>query len=156
ELYGARQSKVYTGAEAREERVKAEAPGYRVLHFATHGILDTTSPMYSHLVLSQQADHSEEDGLLEAWEVMDLDLNADVVVLAACETARGRVSAGEGLIGMSWAFFVAGSPTTVASQWKVESTSTTQLMLEFHRNLKAGIQGPTRISKAKALQLASL
>lgn len=151
ELYGARQSKVYTGAEAREERAKTEAPAYRVLHFATHGILDSTSPMYSHLVLSQKVDDSQEDGLLEAWEVMDLKLNADMVVLAACETARGRVGAGEGMIGMSWAFFVAGSPTTVASQWKVESASTTQLMLEFHRNL-----GGARVSKAKALQLAAV
>jgi CHAT domain-containing protein/Tfp pilus assembly protein PilF len=151
ELYGARHSKVYTGAEAREERAKAEAPAYRVLHFATHGILDSTSPMYSHLVLSQKADDSQEDGLLEAWEVMDLNLNADMVVLAACETARGRVGAGEGMIGMSWAFFVAGSPTTVASQWKVESASTTQLMVEFHRNLSGA-----RVSKARALQLAAV
>jgi tetratricopeptide (TPR) repeat protein len=77
-LYGSRQSKVYTGAEAREERAKAEAPAYRVLHFATHGILNSTSPMYSYLVLSQQAGNTQEDGLLEAWEVMDLNLNADI------------------------------------------------------------------------------
>jgi CHAT domain-containing protein len=155
ELYGASQSKVYTGADAREERAKLEASGYGILHFATHGILDSTSPMYSHLVLSQNADDSREDGLLEAWEVMDLNLKADMVVLAACETARGRLGAGEGMIGMSWAFFVAGSPTTVASQWKVESASTTQLMLEFHRNLRAN-RRIGRTSKAKALQLAAL
>jgi CHAT domain-containing protein len=155
ELYGATRSKVYTGIDAREERVKTEAPAYRVIQFATHGILDSTSPMYSHLVLSQKADDPNEDGLLEAWEVMDLDLKADLVVLAACETARGRISAGEGMIGMAWAFFVAGSPTTVASQWKVESASTTQLMLDFHRNLRANSSG-TPMSKAKALQLAAV
>jgi len=156
-LYGPKQSTVYTGAEAREARAKTEAPAYRILHFATHGILDSTNPMYSHLVLSQKADDRQEDGLLEAWEVMDLDLRADMVVLAACETARGRVGAGEGMIGMAWAFFVAGSPTTVASQWKVESASTSELMLEFHRNLRASMQPSARhITKAKALQLASL
>jgi CHAT domain-containing protein len=86
-----------------------------------------------------------------------VDLHADMVVLAACETARGRVGAGEGMIGMSWAFFVAGSPTTVASQWKVESASTTELMLAFHRNLKSHLDAKgTQLSKARALQLASL
>jgi len=151
-IYGPKQSRVYTGADAREDRAKTDLPAYSNIQFATHGILNSTSPMYSHLLLSQEPGLSKEDGLLEAWEVMNLNLSADVVVLAACETARGRVGAGEGMIGMSWAFFVAGSPTTVASQWKVESASTTQLMLEFHRNLKQ----PVRMSKSKALQQAAV
>jgi len=87
--------------------------------------------MYSHLVLSQG--NTKEDGLLEAWELLNMDLRADLVVLSACETAHGRVGAGEGMIGLSWALFVAGRPTTVVSQWKVDSASTTELMLEFHR-----------------------
>lgn len=153
-LYGSARSEVYVGAAATEEHAKAELPRARVIQFATHGILDSRSPMYSHLVLSQSND--DEDGMLEAWEVMKLDLHADLVVLAACETARGRVSAGEGMIGMSWAFFVAGAPATVASQWKVDSASTTELMLEFHRELKSSQSGAARVSKAKALRLASL
>jgi CHAT domain-containing protein len=108
--------------------------------------------MYSHLVFSQSETNSDEDGMLEAWEMKDLDLKAEIVVLSACETARGRVSNGEGVIGMSWALFIAGAPTTVASQWKVESSSTTELMLEFHRQLLAG----KNISKAEALRRASL
>ncbi|MEP6740871.1 MAG: CHAT domain-containing protein [bacterium] len=157
QLYGLSQSKVYTGSEAREDRVKAEAGRYRVLQFATHGVLDNRNPMYSHLVLSQAQGDSNEDGLLEAWEMMKLDLHADMVVLSACETGRGRIGAGEGIIGMSWALFVAGSPTTVVSQWKVDSASTTDLMLEFHRNLKFAVQAPTtHMTKAKALQQASL
>jgi CHAT domain-containing protein len=75
-----------------------------------------------------------------------------MVILSACETARGKLSSGEGVIGMSWALFIAGVPTTVASQWKVESSSTTDLMLEFHRQLLNGKQ----ISKAEALRRASL
>jgi CHAT domain-containing protein/Tfp pilus assembly protein PilF len=157
ELYGRSQSKVYTGTEAREDRAKAEAGDFRILQFATHGILNDRSPMYSHLVLSQADGDNKEDGLLEAWEMMNLNLNADMVVLSACETARGRVGAGEGIIGMSWALFVAGAPTTVASQWKVESASTTQLMLEFHHNLQARIQGSSSpMSKARAMQQASI
>ena len=77
-------------------------------------------------------------------------MNSDLAVLSACETGRGRVGAGEGIIGLSWAFFVAGCPTTVVSQWKVESASTTELMLAFHRNLKKGQ------SKAAALRAAAL
>ncbi|HEX5733217.1 MAG TPA: CHAT domain-containing tetratricopeptide repeat protein [Blastocatellia bacterium] len=136
-LYDKRHSKIYTGIEAHEEAIKADAGKYEILHFAAHGILNGTSPMYSHIVLSQVGNPLTEDGLLEAWEVAKLDLNADLVVLSACETARGRIGAGEGVIGLSWAFFVAGSPTTVVSQWKVLSASTTRLMVEFYRNLQS-------------------
>jgi CHAT domain-containing protein/Tfp pilus assembly protein PilF len=147
-LYGAGRSRVFTRVEAREDLAKKEAPAFDVLHFATHGVLDEGSPMYSHIVLSEGG--GSDDGLLEAWEIMNLDLNADLAVLSACETGRGRVGAGEGMIGLSWAFFVAGCPTTVVSQWKVESASTTELMLAFHRNLKKGQ------SKATALRSAAL
>ncbi len=151
-MYGAQRSKIYVGNEAREETAKTESSKYRIVQFAAHGILNNVSPMYSNIVLSQKADNRDEDGLLEAWEMKDLNLNAEMVILSACETARGRVSNGEGVIGMSWALFIAGVPTTVASQWKVESTSTTELMLEFHRQLLTG----KNISKAEALRQASL
>src|SRR5262249_36596943 len=122
QLYGAAHSKVYIGSEARESIIKSGIRQAKVLHFATHGILNNTSPMYSHLLLAQG--DKNEDGLLEAWELMQLDLKADLAVLSACETARGRFGAGEGVIGLAWAMFVAGVPTTLVSQWKVESAST--------------------------------
>ncbi len=152
QLYGSSQSRVYTGSEAREDRAKSEAGRYRILQFATHGVLNNRSPMYSFLVLSQAQTASQEDGLLEAREMLGLDLHADLVVLSACETGRGKIGAGEGIIGMSWALFVAGSHAAVVSQWRVESASTTELMLEFHRNLKSA----TQMTKAKALQLAAV
>src|SRR5262249_28299035 len=93
-LYGAERSKVYVGAEAREDRAKTDAAEAGILHFATHGVLNDTSPMYSYLALAQG--DKNEDGLLEAWEMMQLNLKADLAVLSACETARGRASAGEG------------------------------------------------------------
>jgi CHAT domain-containing protein len=83
------------------------------------------------------AGSAKEDGFLEAREIIQLDLHAELAVLSACETARGRVRAGEGLIGMSWALFVAGAPTTIASQWQVDSASTARLMTSFHRKLKS-------------------
>jgi CHAT domain-containing protein/Tfp pilus assembly protein PilF len=132
-LYGAARSKVYIGAEAREDRVKSEAAGAKILHFATHGILNNASPMYSHLALADGG--AGEDGLLEAWELMQLDLHADLAVLSACETARGRIGAGEGMVGLSWAMFMAGVPSIVVSQWKVESAGTRDLMINFHRGM---------------------
>lgn len=156
-LYGHARSKVLIGDKATEEEVKAEAGKYLLLHFATHAILDDRNPMYSRIMLSYGGDRAQEDGLLEAWELMKLDLTAEMAVLSACQTARGRVGAGEGMIGMSWALFVAGCPTVVVSQWKVDSARTTDLMLEFHRNLlrrKAG--GQPAMTKAEALREAAL
>lgn len=155
-LYGPARSRVYVGPAAREERVKAEAGGYRILQLATHGVLNDASPMYSYVLLAQEDGNLAEDGLLEAWELMNLNLNADLVVLSACETARGRVGAGEGVIGLTWALFVAGSPTTVVSQWKVESASTTELMMEFHRNLRRQTdEAAPGMSTSRALQRAA-
>src|SRR5262249_54214323 len=151
-LYGAMRSKVYVGAEAREDRVKAEAGRADILHFATHGTLNNASPMYSHLALARGDEN--EDGLLEAWYLMQMELKADLAVLSACETARGRYGAGEGVIGLTWALFVAGVPSTVVSQWKVESASTRELMLGFHQHLRAPSHKP--VTKAEALREAAL
>jgi CHAT domain-containing protein len=147
-------SRVYLGADAREDRWKSEAPRYRILHLATHGVLDNRSPLFSYLVLAPSDDPANpEDGLLEAWEIMRMRLNADLVVLSACETARGRIFAGEAVIGLTWAFFAAGSPAIVVSQWKVESQSSSVLMKDFHQRWKGGYTG---LSKAKALQMAAV
>jgi CHAT domain-containing protein/Tfp pilus assembly protein PilF len=154
-LYGPSRSKVYIGAEAREDRFKAEASVAKVLHFATHGTLNNASPMYSSLALA--AGGPDQDGLLEAWELMQLDLHADLAVLSACETARGRVGAGEGMIGFSWAMFIAGVPSIIVSQWKVESAGTRDLMVNFHRTLVTE-QGSRKenTTKSAALRQAAL
>jgi CHAT domain-containing protein len=149
-MYGRSRSEIFIGKEARESIFKREAPHYRILHVATHGILDDRAPMYSALVMASLPGARDEDGLLEAREISNLTLNADVAVLSACETARGRIGAGEGVVGMSWALMAAGCPTTVVSQWNAASGSTEGLMIEFHRQLLAG-QRP-----AEALRSASL
>ena len=152
EIWGPRSSRVLIGKEAGKKAFKAHAANYQIIHLATHGILDDTNPLYSRLVLARASDDPDDDGLLEAWEIMHLNLHADLVVLSACQTARGRTAAGEGVVGISWAFFLAGAPTTVVSQWKVDSASTATLMMDFHRNLKAQ-QG---VAKAQALRRAAL
>lgn len=105
--------------------------------------------MYSFLVFSR-VKGEKDDGILEAWEIMQMNLKADLAVLSACETGRGKIGEGEGIIGLSWAFFVAGVPTTVVSQWNVNSNRTANLTVEFHQNLR---QNP---SKSKAFQTAMI
>ncbi len=159
ELYRRRGSKVLIGNQAREELLKDEAARYDVLHLATHAIVSDENPMYSSLVLSQSGKNLEggEDGLLEAWEIMRLKLRARMVVLSACETANGHASEGEGMMGLSWAFLAAGVPALVVSQWKVESASTSELMIEFHRLLRQSPpDGQPPLTKAEALRQASL
>jgi CHAT domain-containing protein/Tfp pilus assembly protein PilF len=151
-IYGSQQSKVYVESQAREDYFKTEANQFQVLHLATHGILNDASPMYSYLALAQ-GNSETEDGMLEAREIMNLNLKADLVVLSACDTALGKIGKGEGMIGLSWALFVAGTPATLVSQWKVHSASTTDLMLAFHRNLKAG-EGKAYALRSAALNLA--
>jgi CHAT domain-containing protein/tetratricopeptide (TPR) repeat protein len=153
EIYGAGASTILIGDAAREETFKTTASKYPVLHFATHGVLDDVNPLYSRLLLATESDR--EDGFLEAREIMKLDLHADLAVLSACQTARGQVGAGEGLIGMSWALFIAGTGTTVASQWKVDSASTARLMIDFHRNLQSE-KGSSRSGAADALRQAAI
>ena len=110
--------------------------------------------MYSWLLLAPDSGGHNE--ILEAREIVNMDLRADLAVLAACETARGEVNAGEGLIGMSWAFLVAGTPTTLVSQWQVDSAGTTELMLAFHRNVKPALDSGNGAGRARALQRAAV
>jgi CHAT domain-containing protein len=151
-LYGKEHSHVYTGLAAREDTLKMESRDFAIIHIAAHGILSDSNPMYSHLVLAP-GNNGTEDGLLEPWEVMNLDLKASMIVLSACDTGRGKVRAGEGMIGFSWAFFVAGSPSVVVSQWSVNSESTTRLMEGFHKMWK---ESNGQLTKAEALQKAAL
>jgi CHAT domain-containing protein/Tfp pilus assembly protein PilF len=137
-LYGADRSAIYMGSEVTEARFKAEASRHRIIHLASHGLFDESSPLYSSVVLSTDSSESDEDGLLEAWEMMDMKLDADLVILSACETGRGRIASGEGIVGTMWALFAAGARAAVASQWKVEASSTTELMTAFHRRLARG------------------
>lgn len=150
-FYGAG-SAVYVRDQATEERFKAEAPRYRVLHVAGHGVLNDASPMHSYLLLAPGG-AKREDGYLEAGELMQMDLGAELVVLSACDTARGKYAAGEGIIGLSWALFAARCRTQVVSQWKVDSAATSLLMRDFHRNVR---RDRTRAASAMQKTIVSM
>ena len=152
--YGA-EAKVLIGREASEESFKALAPTFARIHLATHGVLDNRQPLYSHLLLTKTKDDPENDGLLEAREIMNMGLRADLAVLSACETANGRIREGEGVVGMSWAFFVAGTQSMLVSQWKVNSSSTSQLMMGFYQALESSNK-LSKSKKAEALQAAAV
>ncbi len=143
---------VRLGREASESAFKSEARDFRVLHLAAHSIVDDGAPMFSSIVLATAGNDPLEDGLLEAREIADLKLQADLAVLSGCETARGKITPGEGIVGLSWAFLVAGVPTTVVSQWKVVSESTAALMLAFHGRLREGVE-PAAALRAAMLEL---
>jgi len=147
--------KILVGAQAEEKTFKSLAAQYATIHLATHGVLDNRDPLNSYLVLTGTDDDPENDGLLHAREIIDLHLDADLAVLSACETGNGRISPGEGVIGMSWAFFVAGARSVVVTQWRVNSASTSQLMKNFYRSL-ARQNDPTGRNKSQALREASL
>ncbi len=143
-LYEPGRTIVRVAGEAAEAAFRNDAVDGRVLHLAAHGVVDRQNAMRSRIVLSQPdtkasvASQASEDGLLEAWEFMRMNLHADLAILSACESGRGRVAEGEGLMGLTWSLFVAGVRTTVVSQWQVEAGSTTELMVSLHQHLRRG------------------
>lgn len=124
------------GPQAQEAMVKKEMGRYALLLFATHGVLDPANGLRSWLLMAKPED-STEDGRLEASEIINVPLSAQLAVLIACETGLGRRLGGD-MQGLVWAFWAAGCPSVVASQWKVDEAPTKQLMVAFHRSLKAG------------------
>ncbi len=130
-------AEVLTRGKAQESAFKKLAGDYRYVHIASHAFFNDASPMLSSIVLAVP-DSPKEDGYLTAREIFGMKLNADLVVLSACNTARGAKASGEGVVGMSWALFAAGIPTQVISQWSVDDQATAQLMSNFYSRLKAG------------------
>ena len=152
EILGAPEG-VHTGADAAESTVRAEASSVSVLHFACHGYCNDRVPLASGLILSLTgADPNDptKDGLLTAEDVLGLSLDADVVTLSACDTAVGKESGGEGMVGLTRAFMFAGTPTVVSSLWPVADDSTRELMERFYANMKTGQD------KAEAMRRAQL
>lgn len=145
-----RRAEVLLGSDASEAKVRALAPKSRQLHFAVHALLDPERVLDSSLVLyPEHPGQSQDDGFLRVHEIMtDLKLDADLVVLSACDTGLGKELAGEGLIGFSRAFAFAGTKATLASLWPVSDQSTETLMAHFYT---ARDRGQTA---AQALQTA--
>ncbi len=130
ELFDAERHTLLLGGEADRARVESLAPQHGVLHLATHGVAYAEDPLASFVALAAPEDG---DGLLTARQVMSLALPADLVALSACQTGLGKV-AGEGMIGLSRAFLVAGARAVLVSQWSVGDEATAALMTAFYRD----------------------
>lgn len=142
-------SYIMTGEEANETAFKEIVSSYKYIHIATHFISHEKQPLYSKIVLAQ-TNHGLDDGFLETYEIYNLHLNAAMVVLSGCNTGRGKLYKGEGLLGVARAFQYAGVPTLIASLWPVDDESTAFLMTKFYGYLKKGL------SKNRALRRAKL
>ena len=160
-LFARDDRELFFGQAASEENVKApdRLARYRLVHFSTHGYVNEARPRFSGLVLSLQSVNPQsalrnpqsEDGVLSAYEIFNLKLKADLVVLSACETGLGKEVKGEGLMSLTRAFMYAGTPSVVVSLWNVNDESAADLMIRFYRNLKTA-----RMSTSEALRQAQL
>ena len=135
----------------RETATGAELGQYRIVHFATHGLLNGEHPELSGIVLSLVDEQGRErDGFLRLHEIYNLRLPAELVVLSACQTALGKQVRGEGLVGLVRGFMYAGAERVVASLWKVDDEATAELMkLFYERMLKGGMRPAAALRAAK-------
>jgi CHAT domain-containing protein len=148
------EGRVYTGKRATEDAFKREGSRFRILHFATHFLVDDRQPLYSKIVLAKD-EQARQDGYLQTYEIFNTKLNAELVVLSACNTGLGKLSRGEGLIGMSRAFWYAGVPSLVVSLWSVEDEATSIIMESFYRYLSNGANKREALRRAKLDYLAA-
>jgi CHAT domain-containing protein len=135
--------------------LKRDLSRFRYIHFATHGLLNSAQPELSGLVFSLVDETGQpQDGFLRLHEVFNLKLNAEVVVLSACQTALGKEVRGEGLIGLTRGFMYAGAPRVLASLWPVDDLATAELMKRFYRGLLKDNARPAAALRAAQLEIA--
>jgi CHAT domain-containing protein len=132
----------------------AELSQYRIVHFATHGLLNSEHPELSGVVLSLVDEEGKpQDGFLRLHEVYNLNLPADLVVLSACQTALGKEIKGEGLVGLTRGFMYAGSARVVAGLWKVDDEATAELMKRFYQGMLKEGQRPAAALRAAQVSM---
>jgi CHAT domain-containing protein/Tfp pilus assembly protein PilF len=146
--------KLALGFEAKKcLLLEPQAAQFRVIHIATHGLLDARDPELSGLMLSRvDASGREQDGFLRLYEIFNLDLSADLAVLSACRSGLGKTVRGEGILGLTRAFMYAGVPRVVVTQWNVDDEATAELMRLFY----AFQFGPRHLRPAAALRAAQV
>jgi CHAT domain-containing protein len=142
---------------SRERALSPELAGYRIVHFATHSLLNDEHPELSGVIFSL-VDRSgrPRDGFLRLQDVYEMKLPAEVVVLSACQTALGRPLAGEGLLGLARGFLYAGSRRVIASLWPVDDAATAQLMQAFYRGVLQRGESPAAALRHAQTSVASI
>jgi CHAT domain-containing protein len=139
---------------SRATATSSELSQYRIVHFATHGLLNSEHPELSGLVLSlidEQGKH--QNGFLRLHDIYNLNLPADLVVLSACNTALGKDVRGEGLVGIVRGFMYAGAARVVSSLWKVDDEATAELMKGFYRRMFQENMPPAAALRAAQVEM---
>lgn len=154
QITGPARTRLVMGYEANREAIMGSSIArQRIIHFATHGMMDTRHPEMSGLVLSMFNKRGEaQDGYLRLSDIYNLKLSADLVVLSSCESALGKDLGSEGINGLPRAFLYAGARSVIASLWKVDDEATVPLMKIFYSRLQRG-ENPARALQAAQLDL---
>lgn len=139
---------LYLDDFATEQNFKDHASDYDVLHLAMHTIIDDENPMYSKLVFTQTSD-TVQDGLLNTHEIYNMNFNARMVVLSACNTGDGKLLKGEGVMSLARGFFYAGCPSIIMTLWTVEDQTGSNLMTNFYGYLSQGFEKDEALRQAK-------
>jgi CHAT domain-containing protein len=156
EMFAGEPVALLTRDRASESNLKkADLKAYGTLHFATHGILRDDLPIIDDPALALSGE-SGEDGFFTAGEASRLHLDAALTVLSACNTGRGEYVVGEGVMGLSRAFLLAGSQNVVMSLWSIPSEATTELMLRFYQHYRAGMDPPEALRMAKVEMMKTI
>jgi CHAT domain-containing protein len=155
-LTGSKGVLVATGFNAsRATAMNGSLSQYRIVHFATHGVIDSERPALTALVLSLVDKRgAAQDGYLRIHDIYAMRLDADLVVLSACQTALGKQIKGEGLVGLTRAFMYAGAPRVVASLWQVSDRATAALMQRFYAGMLQHHLRPAAALRAAQIQMS--
>lgn len=148
------EGKSYVGENATEFLFKQKAHEANIIHLATHGILNDNRPAYNRLLFNR-TDTSNEDGYLHTYELYELELNADLAVLSACNTGFGTIKKGEGVMSLSRGFKIAGCKNILMTLWSVDDRASAKLIEDFYRYLNNGIDKTQALRKAKLDYLKS-
>lgn len=150
------QADVWLDLDANEENLGTrDISKYRIIHFATHGLLNAERPQFTGVVLSLVGNKSR-DGFVRTDEVFNLRLGSPLVMLSACETGLGKEKRGEGVMGLTRAFMYAGAPTVGVSLWSVADKSTADLMTDFYQRLLSTSAPTTSSAALRGAQLAMI
>jgi CHAT domain-containing protein len=153
---GGGQPDLWMDLNASEDNVRSrDMNNYRVIHIATHGLLDAQRPQFTGVVLSLVGNKSN-DGFLRTDEIFNLRMNPSLVMLSACETGLGKEKRGEGVIGLTRAFMYAGAPTVGVTLWSVADKSTADLMTDFYKRfLGSGTSAPGAMRNAQLSMISA-
>jgi CHAT domain-containing protein len=143
-------------AASRANATSAALGQYQIVHFATHGLINNRHPELSGIVLSLVDEKGQaQNGFLRLYEIYNLKLGADLVVLSACQTAVGQEVRGEGLLGLTRGFMYAGAPRVVATLWQVDDRATSELMKRFYQKMLGEGLRPAAALKAAQVSMQS-